>query len=78
MNRELLRRDEWCRICGETNEDELTTHHIFPKGDKRRRLYEGQTVLCKTCHEHINLIWNKGKEIAIEIKNKIKQFYTKD
>ena len=55
----VVKRDKVCRVCG-TKKD-LTIHHIFAKGDPRREDDQYKTLLCRACHDHINLIWVKTK-----------------
>ena len=52
----IYKRDKVCRICG--SKENKTIHHLFPKGHPKRELKENMTLLCRECHDHINLIWN--------------------
>ena len=56
----VLERDQKCRICGTT--EDLTLHHILPKGTKGRNLLINKTILCQRCHRYINEFWNKTEQ----------------
>ena len=62
---ECLARDKICRICGEDNLEELTLHHIYPKGHKNRNKIWAKSIICKRCHRYINEFWDKT-EIEVQ------------
>ncbi|RLI76939.1 hypothetical protein DRP05_11675 [Archaeoglobales archaeon] len=63
----LLRRANYrCERCGDSKY-KLHIHHIIPRKDGGKHTPENLIVLCPSCHQYAEWLYNNGFEVSREI-----------